>query len=70
MTTKNTGERRTIQLRDGDVALWRRVRAEAVLKGLSMTELVEPIIRKHLDSGKEESPKKGAKGKQPTFLEQ
>ncbi len=61
---------RTVQLRSADDPLWRRVKAAAALEGLSMTEWTENVIRKHLDGGKEESPKKGAKGKQPTFLEQ
>lgn len=57
MTTMNTGKLRTVQLRNADAALWRRVKAAAALEGLSMTEWTENVIRKQIGDGKKQSPK-------------
>jgi len=45
MTTK---KQRTVQLKHADDALWLQVKALAIIKGQTMTEWIELVIRKEL----------------------
>jgi len=49
MTTKNTENGKTQQLRNADEALWRRIKAAAVLEGETLTKWTEKAARERLD---------------------
>ena len=47
-TTMTTKKQRTVQLKHADDALWLQVKALAIIKGQTMTEWIELVIRKEL----------------------
>ncbi|MBI4302722.1 MAG: hypothetical protein HY665_00070 [Chloroflexi bacterium] len=52
MNTTVRAPRRSQQLMNHDVQLWRQAKAAAVLKGQTITEWVEDVIRKELAATK------------------
>jgi len=49
MTTKNTENGKTQQLRKADEELWRGFKAAAALEGLTITEWIEKAASEFLD---------------------